>query len=109
MSLSPLLLASVAALARSEKAELLSEIIRDLNGAFPGIETDPQVCGGEPRIVRTRIPVWVLEQARRLGLAERELLDSYPMLRAEDLANAWVYARLHPEEIERQILENEAA
>jgi len=36
-------------------------------------------------------------------------LRSYPTLRAEDLANAWAYTRLHREEIEREIAENEAS
>jgi uncharacterized protein (DUF433 family) len=57
--------------------------------------------------VRTRIPVWLLEQARRLGVAEAELLRSYPTLRAEDLANAWSYVRSHRQEIEAQIRQNE--
>ncbi|MEK7408990.1 MAG: DUF433 domain-containing protein [Acidobacteriota bacterium] len=77
--------------------------------ASPGIEASPGVCGGEPCIVRTRIPVWVLEQARRLGASEEVLLRSYPVLRAEDLANAWAYVRSHREEIEQQMGDNEAA
>lgn len=77
--------------------------------AFPGIESRPEVCGGEPCIVRTRIPVWVLVQARQLGTSEEDLLRAYPALRAEDLSNAWAYARAHSDEIERQIRENEAA
>lgn len=59
--------------------------------------------------MRTRIPVWVLVQARRLGASEADLLRSYPGLRSEDLVNTWAYYRLHREEIEQQILENEAA
>jgi uncharacterized protein (DUF433 family) len=84
-------------------------VARDLGDAFPGIDSDPAVSGGEACIVRTRIPVWVLVQARRLGTSEADLLRSYPTLRAEDLANAWAYYRSHREEIERQIAENEAA
>jgi uncharacterized protein (DUF433 family) len=57
--------------------------------------------------VRTQIPVWVLERARRQGVSAAELLRSYPALRAEDLASAWAYIRVHREEIERQIRENE--
>jgi uncharacterized protein (DUF433 family) len=53
--------------------------------------------------------VWVLEQARRLGTSEADLLQCYPTLRAEDLANAWAYVRSHREEIDRQIHENETA
>ncbi len=101
--------ASLSAMTRAEKAQLLQEIVRDLGDSFPGIESIPGVCGGEPCIVRTRIPVWVLVQGRRLGVSESDLLRSYPALRAVDLANAWAYARAHREEIEREIAENEAA
>ena len=94
---------------KSEKAQLLQWVVRDLGEAFPGIETDPRVSGGEPCIVRTRIPVWVLEQTRRLGTSEADILRSYPNLRAEDLTNAWSYVRGHRQEIEQQIKENEAA
>ena len=94
---------------KSEKAQLLQWVVRDLGEAFPGIETDPRISGGEPCIVRTRIPVWVLEQTRRLGTSEADILRSYPNLRAEDLTNAWSYVRGHRQEIEQQIKENEAA
>ena len=75
----------------------------------PFVERHTSVCGGEPCIVRTRIPIWVLEQSRRQGISEADLLRSYPTLRAEDLANAWTYVRAQPEEIERQIRNNEEA
>jgi uncharacterized protein (DUF433 family) len=93
----------------AEKAQLLQWVVRDLGDASPGIESRPGVCGGEPCIVRTRIPVWVLEQSRRLGISEAELLRGYPSLRAEDLANAWAYVRRHRNEIDHQIRENEEA
>jgi len=96
-------------LTRGEKAQLLQWVARDLGDSFPGIESMPGICGGEPCIVRTRIPVWVLEQARQLGMSEADLLQSYPTLRAEDLANAWAYVRAHREEIDRQTRENEGA
>lgn len=96
------------ALSRAEKAQLLQWVARDLGEAFAGIESNPAVCGGEACIVRTRIPVWLLEQARRLGTSEAELLRAYPNLRAEDLANAWAYVRAHRDEIEQQIRDNEA-
>jgi len=67
------------------------------------------VCGGEPCIVRTRIPVWVLEQARRLGTSEAELLRAYPTLRAVDLVNAWSYVHANREKIDQQIRDNEEA
>jgi uncharacterized protein (DUF433 family) len=100
---------AIADLSRAEKASLVQHLVRDLGDAFPGIEVRPGVCGGEPCIVRTRVPVWVLHQARRLGLSEAEILRSYPTLRAEDLANAWAYARAHRQELEQQIADNEGA
>jgi uncharacterized protein (DUF433 family) len=96
-------------LTRGEKAQLLQWVARDLGDAFPGIESTPGICGGEPCIVRTRIPVWILEQARQQGVSEADLLRSYPTLRAEDLANAWAYVRAHRDEIDRQTRENEDA
>ena len=94
---------------RSEKAQLLQWVARELGDAAPGIECTPGVCGGEPCVVRTRIPVWVLEQARRLGASEADLLRSYPTLRAEDLVNAWAFVRSHRQEIDGQIRVNEDA
>ena len=99
----------LSTMTRAEKAQLLQWVVRDLGDAFPGIESTPGVCGGEPCIVRTRIPVWVLVQARQLGMSEAKLLRTYPLLRAEDLVNAWAYYRSYREEIELQIREHEAA
>src|SRR5260370_2449107 len=96
-------------LSRGEKAQLLKWVVQELGDDFPGVDSRPEVCGGEPCIVRTRIPVWLLEQARRLGTSESALLETYPTLRAEDLANAWAYVRSYPLDIERQIGENESA
>ena len=99
----------LAEMNRAEKAQLLQYVARDLGDAAPGIESDPAVCGGEPCVVRTRIPVWLLARARALGVSEAELLRSYPTLRAEDLANVWAYYRAHRAEIDQQIRDNEAA
>jgi uncharacterized protein (DUF433 family) len=96
-------------LSPGEKARLLQHVARDLSGAFPGIESTPDVCGGDPCIVRTRIPVWSLERLRQLGAPEAEILRNYPTLNAEDLVNAWAYVAAHREGIERQIKENEEA
>ena len=99
----------LGSITRAEKAQVLQWVAADLGEAFPGIETNPGVCGGEPCIVRTRIPVWLLEQARRLGTSEEQLLRAYPTLRAEDLVTAWRYVQAHRDEIDRQIRENEEA
>jgi uncharacterized protein (DUF433 family) len=99
----------ISKMSRAEKAQVLQWVVRDLGEAFPGIESTPGVSGGEPCIVRTRVPIWVLVQAKRLGTSEADLLKAYPTLRAEDLASAWAFYRAHKDEIENQILENETA
>lgn len=58
-------------------------------------------------MVGTRIPIWLLEQARRLGTTEAELLAAYPKLGTEDLTSAWAYARANVGEMDREIAENE--
>jgi hypothetical protein len=47
-------------LSRAEKAQVLQWVVCDLGDAFPGIESMHGVAGGEPHIIRTRIPVWLL-------------------------------------------------
>jgi uncharacterized protein (DUF433 family) len=101
--------ALLATMTPGEKARLLQRVAQELGDAFPGIDTLPGVCGGEATVVRTRIPVWLLEQARRVGTSEAALLQAYPTLRAEDLAHAWAYVRRHRDEIEQQIRDHEAA
>lgn len=71
------------------------------------IERTPNVCGGDARIAGTRIPVWVLEQYRRLGQTEADILVSYPSLQAADLVAAWAYVDAHPDEIDWLIQQND--
>ena len=99
----------IGRLTRAEKVRLVRDIVSQLDESFPGIDRQPGVCGGEPCIVRTRIPVWLLVQTRRLGASEADLLEAYPTLRAQDLVEAWAYWHAHPSEIEQQIQANEAA
>jgi uncharacterized protein (DUF433 family) len=80
-----------------------------LAGPGAGMESSPKVCGDEPRIWGTSIPVWTLEQARRPGMTEGEILDAYPGLRAADPVNAWAFVAEHAEATSRQIQENEGA
>lgn len=99
----------ITELSPGERAQALQWLVRLLGHASPGIERTPGVCGGEPCLLRKRIPVWVLVQAHKFGSMESEILRAFPSLRAEDLSNAWSYYDFHREEIDRQIVENEAA
>jgi uncharacterized protein (DUF433 family) len=80
---------------------------QSLSNIWLGILKTLGVCGGDACIRKTRIPVWVLVNASRLGISEAELLEDYPTLDAADLANAWAYAEAYPDEIETAIQENE--
>jgi hypothetical protein len=64
----------LARMTPGEKAQLLKRVAQESRDAYPGVDTIEGVCGSEPVIVRTRLPVWVLEQARRLGSTEADLL-----------------------------------
>lgn len=97
------------ALNPDEKVQAIQLLAQSLGSNWQGIEKTPRVCGGEARIAKTRIPVWVLVEARRLGYSDADLLTSYPTIQARDLANAWQYAAAHPDEIESAIDRNEAA
>ena len=99
----------VAALPRQDRARLFVWMAADITDQLPGIEFDPRVCGGSARIAGTRIPVWSLESWRRLGADDAEILRNYPSLQPADLVNAWHYVARHPQEIDREIRENEAA
>ncbi len=74
-----------------------------------GIEMTKNVCGGDACIANTRVPVWSLEQSRRLGFSDDALLENYPTLKRGDLAAAWAYVLAHSEEINAAIRENEEA
>lgn len=107
MSNLPELQKQIASLSPEEKALVLRWMAYDVAGEFPGVESTPGVCGGEPCIIRTRIPVWLLERARQLGSSEADVLRAYPTLRYQDLVNAWAYVAAHRPQIEAQIQENE--
>lgn len=72
------------------------------------INRTPGVCGGVACIADTRIPVWLLEQIRRLGVREADILRDYSTLTTQVLLNAWAYARSHRAEIDAQIEANES-
>jgi len=59
------------------------------------------ICGGQPRIRNTRIPVWSLVSFRQLGADDEELLRNYPTLTREDLKTAWAYYEQHREECDQ--------
>jgi len=97
------------ALSPAEKEQAIEILKKSLNNPWQGIEKTPNVCGGDACIAGTRIPVWVLVNARQLEIEESQLLYDYPTISAADLANAWAYAAAFPDEIETAIRKNEEA
>jgi uncharacterized protein (DUF433 family) len=101
--------AQIAELTPDEKAHLLQKLTQAVSNAWRGINKTPGVMGGDACIRETRIPVWLLENYRRLGWSEAQILDNYPTLQAADLVNAWAYIEAHQAEIDRAIQEHEEA
>ena len=98
----------IAELSPAERAQAMRWLV-SAGQKSPGVERARGVCGGEACLLRTRIPVWVVVQARHLGASEADLLNAYPSLCIEDLHNAWTYYEGHREEIDRLVEENERA
>ncbi len=94
-------------LRREEKVRLLQDVASELHSH--GIAKTPGVCGGAACVRDTRIPVWMLEEMRRLGSTEAQLLHAYPSLTAEDLVAAWAYVEVNRSEIDESIRLNRAA
>lgn len=74
----------------------------------PHIVTDPEVCGGSPRLANTRITVRAVVMAILLhGLTPDELLQHYPHLSLAAIYGALSYYYDHREAIDREIAEHE--
>jgi uncharacterized protein (DUF433 family) len=72
-----------------------------------GIKKTPGVVGGSARIREMRLPVWLLVSYHKLGKEDNWFLQNYPDLKQKDLKNAWEYYRLHQQEIEQEIIDND--
>jgi uncharacterized protein (DUF433 family) len=83
----------------------------ELNSQAPKtwIEKTPDVCGGDARIRRTRIPVWLLVEYRQAGLTDSQLLEAYPSLSTADMICAWEYYDRNKKEIDEAINRQEKA
>ena len=89
-----------------DRLKLLESLAHETVEVSPGIFRTPGVCGGEACVRGMRIPVWLLEEGRKRGATEEQLLQAHPNLTREDLARAWTYVAAHRDEIARSIQEN---
>ena len=72
----------IRALLAAEKAAIILNLTQTINIEAKGITKTPGVCGGEACITGTCIAVWLLVEARRLGITEAQLLQDYPHISA---------------------------
>jgi len=72
------------------------------------IQKTPDVCGGAACIRDTRIPVWSLVVAHRLGASDEQLQNYFVApLTAGDVQTAWTYVAQNSGEIEAAIRQND--
>ncbi len=65
------------------------------------------ICGGRDIIAGTRIPVWSIIKWYKLGLSVEEVMREFPQLTPSQVHDAFSYYYDNPEEIEKDIVENE--
>jgi len=56
------------------------------------IVSDPEICGGEPCVAGTRIPVWVILSHLASGEDIETILRNFPRLSREDILACLEYA-----------------
>jgi uncharacterized protein (DUF433 family) len=74
----------------------ISDRLADVTAARLSIVSDPEIRGGEPVVLGTRIPAHMLGDLSEQGASAKELLEDYPALDAERLRLALIYAKTHP-------------
>jgi uncharacterized protein (DUF433 family) len=67
---------------------------------YPRIARDDRICGGQPIVTGTRIPVATIVRSQQLGMDFDEILVQYPQLAAADLHAAMLYYLDHRAEID---------
>ena len=60
------------------------------------IISDPEILGGTPCIVTTRLPVYAVAARLRAGETAASIFDGYPDLTEEHALAALAYAQAHP-------------
>jgi len=72
------------------------------------IETDPEICGGRPRIKATRLTVEFLLGLMATGWSEARILEDYPHITDDDLRAVFAFAQDLIKEEKYLILPQEA-
>ena len=73
------------------------------------VHKDLAICGGDPVIVGTRIPVRLVYQRPQAGDTVETILQAYPHLTPAQIHDALSYAYDHLSEIEQEIRREDQA
>jgi uncharacterized protein (DUF433 family) len=57
------------------------------------IVTDPEICGGRPRIRDTRLTVEFVLGLKAAGRQDKQILENYPALKPEHMQAIYAYAQ----------------
>jgi len=74
-----------------------------LQTEHPHIQKDPAICGGDPVIAGTRIPIRLIYLRARAGDSVESIQRTYPHLTLAQIHDALSYAYDHLSEIEEEI------
>ena len=74
----------------------LAAALRDLRRARRLVASDPDILGGDPVFVGTRVPVHLIAELAGQGAGTAEVTASYPRLTSEMIRLAPVYAAAYP-------------
>jgi uncharacterized protein (DUF433 family) len=56
------------------------------------VTADPRICGGNPCVRGTRIPIAVILDGLAEGLSPQQVIEHYPQLTVDDIHAALAYA-----------------
>jgi uncharacterized protein (DUF433 family) len=73
------------------------------------VQETPGVCGGYPRVGKSRIPVRSLVIAYRNLRDFDRIVETFPTLTRDEIRSALDWYILHPERVEADIKRNEGA
>jgi len=74
-----------------------------LQTEHPYVQKDPAICGGDPVIVGTRIPIRLVYVRLRAGDSVESIQQTFPRLTLAQIYDALSYAYDHLREIEEEI------
>ena len=98
----------ISKMSEVERRAIYYWLAESYSDSLTGISKTEGICGGRARIRNMRFAVWRIEQMKRFGKTNKDILFSYSQLTEEDLLNADAYTITHKAEIDKDIEDNES-